>query len=912
VTEPSRPAAASRLVRVFVSSTFRDMQAERDHLVKVVFPELRRRCRECAVEFVEVDLRWGVTEEQAERGETLPICLAEIERCRPYFIALLGECYGYVPEHIDPELVKVQPWLAEHRSRSITALEILHGALNQPEMATRVRFYFRDPGYLERIPPEQRANFAPESPAAHARLEALKEQVRRSGLALKEGYPGPEAVGQWILEDLWQAVDQQYPPGPVPDPLEREAAEHEAFAQSRERVYLGRGEDFDRLEAHVEGDDPPLVLLGESGVGKSALIANWARRYRQAHPDAFLFLHFTGSTPASADYAALLGRLLGELKRRSGLTEEIPATPEKLREALPLWLAGPAAKGRLVLVLDALNQLEDRDHAPDLGWLPGYFPPNVRVIVSTLPGRALAALERRAWPTFEVRGLAPPERRQVIVDYLAQYRKGLSAARLERIAAAPQAANPLYLRTLLEELRVFGVHEALDARIAHYLTAATVPDLYDLVLERLEQDYERDRPGLVRDALSFVWAARRGLYESELLELLGSPQSPLPRALWSPLYLALQESLVSRSGLLGFFHDYLREAVRRRYLPSPEAQQAWHLRLADYFGARALDERQVDELPWQLKEAEAWARLEDCITDLDRFLVLIGEARRYELMGYWQALGARYDMVVAYQAALQRCERSAPPQETLARRLNEVAFFLHLNARHEAAEPLYRRALALHEKVLGPEHPDTAQSHVNPYRQQGEHERRSSVPTSARDPRGGRPDGRHCQSRAPRLPGALPQRSGLPHRDARRQLGRRGGALPARPRPVQPDGPEPGRRQRRAEPPDRAPVRRQAYGRGPRARADRHPRAGGRRQGSERTCAVEGAVGGSSVGGPSAAVRRRACEEIPCPSWEGIGARGSLGSPAPAPGVSAQGTFRGVASSPRRSVRGKPRRRGRC
>ncbi|MDE3088287.1 MAG: DUF4062 domain-containing protein [Chloroflexota bacterium] len=30
-----------KTVRVFISSTFRDMQAERDHLVKVVFPELR-------------------------------------------------------------------------------------------------------------------------------------------------------------------------------------------------------------------------------------------------------------------------------------------------------------------------------------------------------------------------------------------------------------------------------------------------------------------------------------------------------------------------------------------------------------------------------------------------------------------------------------------------------------------------------------------------------------------------------------------------------------------------------------------------------------------------------------------------------------------------------------------------------
>ena len=76
-------------VRVFISSTFLDMQMERDVLVKQVFPELRLRCTERGVDFVEVDLRWGVTEEEAENGEVLPICLKEIELCRPYFIGLL-------------------------------------------------------------------------------------------------------------------------------------------------------------------------------------------------------------------------------------------------------------------------------------------------------------------------------------------------------------------------------------------------------------------------------------------------------------------------------------------------------------------------------------------------------------------------------------------------------------------------------------------------------------------------------------------------------------------------------------------------------------------------------------------------------------------------------------------------------
>ena len=51
-----------RQIRVFVSSTFRDMQAEREELVKRVFPQLRKLCEARGVVWGEVDLRWGITD----------------------------------------------------------------------------------------------------------------------------------------------------------------------------------------------------------------------------------------------------------------------------------------------------------------------------------------------------------------------------------------------------------------------------------------------------------------------------------------------------------------------------------------------------------------------------------------------------------------------------------------------------------------------------------------------------------------------------------------------------------------------------------------------------------------------------------------------------------------------------------
>src|SRR5271165_4996375 len=55
--------AKDRQIRVFISSTFRDMQAERDYLVKFIFPQLRKLCESRGVTWGEVDCQFVQTAE---------------------------------------------------------------------------------------------------------------------------------------------------------------------------------------------------------------------------------------------------------------------------------------------------------------------------------------------------------------------------------------------------------------------------------------------------------------------------------------------------------------------------------------------------------------------------------------------------------------------------------------------------------------------------------------------------------------------------------------------------------------------------------------------------------------------------------------------------------------------------------
>src|SRR5436853_2866804 len=112
--------------RVFISSTFRDMHAERDHLIKVVFPKLREWCARRQIHLVDIDLRWGVTQEQAENNKVLEICLGEIDGSRPFFVCMLGNRYGYVPSPMPPQESYLTAAAIGSPARSYTHLEIEH------------------------------------------------------------------------------------------------------------------------------------------------------------------------------------------------------------------------------------------------------------------------------------------------------------------------------------------------------------------------------------------------------------------------------------------------------------------------------------------------------------------------------------------------------------------------------------------------------------------------------------------------------------------------------------------------------------------------------------------------------------------------------------------------------------------
>ncbi len=725
MTQGRQPAGATdnRRIRVFISSTFRDMIEERNDLMTHTWPELRRLCRQRHVELVEVDLRWGIAESQSTRKETLKLCLDEIRSCRPFFIGLLGERYGWTPgaDAFTADLTEEQPWLKDLGGKSVTELEILHGVLNNPDMAGRSFFYFRDPAYVR----GRGADFLSETPADADKQAALKKLIRDTctarGIPLREDYGDPRRLAAMVLEDLTAAVEAQFPEQDIPDALSREAQGHEAFAEIRRRTYIGRPEYLDALDRCASGEGGPLLLVGESGGGKSALLANWVAHWRKEHPEDFIVQHYIGGTADSADHWRLMTRVMAEIKRWSGDPEDLPTRRDDILKDSPLWLAKARARAarqgvRLILVLDALNQLDEQDHARLLGWLPEHpFAGPLRLIASTLPGRPgsddpLAAARKRAWRELRVEPLTVEERGRMIAAYLARFSKKLDDHRLARLASAGPAANPLYLKILLDDLRVTGTHDRLDERLTEYLAAGDIPALLKQVLARYRREYDRDRPHLVAEALGLIYAARRGLSETELLHLLRPADRPqLPPALWTPLRAALEDALVDRGGILNFAHDFLRAAVEAAFAADADRRKTLRLRLADYFEAQPITARTCDELPWLLKEADSPIRLRACLLHIDRFL-LIKNRDEEELRRYWiEPLREQQTMGKAYLESFETWSQGPLCRDSgVSYAANELGLFLLRAALHAEAEPFLRRSLEIDERSLGKDHPSIA------------------------------------------------------------------------------------------------------------------------------------------------------------------------------------------------------------
>jgi len=164
---------------IFVSSTFRDMQAERDALRDFVLPRVNEFAAKYGRAVEVIDLRWGVdtaaVSEAEQNHKVLRTCLDEIERSRPFFLGLIGDRYGWTPPKADMEAaLKIAPtqMALDDLDKSVTALEIEYGALRSINPPVCLFYFRKTPNYNDM--PEKLRKIYQDGVEGSSKLEKLK------------------------------------------------------------------------------------------------------------------------------------------------------------------------------------------------------------------------------------------------------------------------------------------------------------------------------------------------------------------------------------------------------------------------------------------------------------------------------------------------------------------------------------------------------------------------------------------------------------------------------------------------------------------------------------------------------------------------------------------------------------------
>jgi WD40 repeat protein len=396
--------------------------------------------------------------------------------------------------------------------------------------------------------------------------------------------------------------------------------------------------DFDTLNAYIAGNSRDLyILTAPGGMGKTMFLANWIRSCQQQNgSDPPILYRFIGVSEGSTTIDAVLRSFLAEMREIGLLQEEIPIDPNELRNKFPDFLTLTGSRGRCIVVIDALNQLESG--LRDLHWLPWKLPAGIKMIVSfkregNEAEDLVSHLHESLSGTFhEIRPFeSRDDRKKLVSAYLNQYLKQLDDTFIQELIDSPGAQNPLFLKVVLSELRIYGSFANLGDKIRKDFGINPVT-AFGAVLKRLENDPAfTSIPPETTVPLFFglISHARVGLSENELIDLYIREVSFEKDAITDAIRLLLRQMrpfLAIRSGRYDFFYESFRLAAIDRYEGTDTEKNQrlatkWHRSLADYFEHLPAWASQKDNIPTlrrasQLPYHLAWAGKSDHLADL--------------------------------------------------------------------------------------------------------------------------------------------------------------------------------------------------------------------------------------------------------------------------------------------------------
>ena len=594
---------------IFVSSTFRDMQAERDAIRDIAAPLVNAAAHAHGDQIDFCDLRWGIDTWELDSDEgavkVLDVCFREIDRSDPPMVVILGERYGWIPDReIIADVSRRRRLALDDLEKSVTALEIEYGAIRERR---RVFVYLRriEDGDIPEL-------YRPESSAHRRRMEQLKERLRALpdstvvpySVRLEEGRPARrdiEAFARRVARDLEQALAPEWEKFDRLSPFEREQERQWSFIREKDRMFLARQRDLDAcLELVRSGAGQTILCRGGVGSGKSTLLSRLARTCREEGTTVLPLIG--GLTDQSSDALDILKHILYFLEEQAGQphfrqtgTQTGDTAVKELQERL-LALAArlDRERKRVLVAVDAVDQLYPDENRDKLAFAPEGLAPGVRFFLTCTDDVEL--------PVRTAHFLLPLDERDkelVIGGICSHMGRELPQAVVRRVICGPYSDTPLYMSLVVRRLLMMDAadFEAIsrsgleaDAAIAARQLAildSCPGDLGALSVEVFREAGRRINPRLADTAVKGMAVSRYGLRTDDLAALCGQDWNLLD---FRRFVHYLQEHFQVRSdGRWDFLHKCIRQGFRASLDASGEAGRI-HKKLQLYLFALPEDD----------------------------------------------------------------------------------------------------------------------------------------------------------------------------------------------------------------------------------------------------------------------------------------------------------------------------------
>lgn len=393
-----------------------------------------------------------------------------------------------------------------------------------------------------------------------------------------------------------------------------EVVQHRTHAIEKSALFVGREHEIRRIFGYTGSQTRyPLVIHGQSGSGKTALMALISTKIKEQLKNAILVLRFLGTTSQSSSVRLLLYNICCQISRvYEQDIEKIPTSYKELVQYFRTCLSFATSDKPLVLVLDSLDQLSNEDFGLNLCWLSlsEQLPEHVKLVVSTLPVRTLDIVRSHltnAECYVEVKPLTSHEGPEIVKLMLgAKHRKVTETQTTVILNAFKKCPLPLFLRLVVDLAQTWRSYDTISAEdIADDMTG-----LIDKLFNRLEYKYGTT---LVQHALAYITASKNGLSLAELEDILSCdddvldsifkfwvpPFRRVPPLLWTRVRNDLGIYLVERgsNGISAYwwYHRQFWETAEKRYLLTSKGEKSEafkrkaHVAIADYFEGKWSD-----------------------------------------------------------------------------------------------------------------------------------------------------------------------------------------------------------------------------------------------------------------------------------------------------------------------------------